>query len=246
MMLKSMRSTVNESGLFGDDFGRKMYTEMLDDEYAKQIGADGSLGLTDLILKQLRESDPEIPDIGALKALKYQSLMGERGFAPPAQSSVSNPQALFEKVRAWDGFIEEASRKFGVDKTLVSSVIAQESAGNPYAVSRAGAKGLMQIMDSTAQDLKCARVLNPRENILAGTQYLRQLLDRFNNDEKLALASYNAGPSAVERHGGIPPYAETQDYVERVLAIRARFATMAEAAKQGGTDASRSAENGSR
>jgi soluble lytic murein transglycosylase-like protein len=111
-------------------------------------------------------------------------------------------------------------------------MIAQESAGNPHAVSRAGAKGLMQLMDGTARDMGARNVFDPRDNVLSGTRYMRQLLDRFDGNVQLALAGYNAGPSAVERHKGIPPYSETQNYVQRVLGLQKQFLPR-DAASQG-------------
>jgi soluble lytic murein transglycosylase-like protein len=122
---------------------------------------------------------------------------------------------------ALDPLVEMASKTYGVAKNLIKSVIGQESGSRHLAVSPAGAKGLMQLMDTTAADLGVRNVFNPRENVMAGTLYLKRMLDRFGGDEKLALAAYNAGPGAVERFGGVPPYAETRAYVEKVLAAKA-------------------------
>jgi soluble lytic murein transglycosylase-like protein len=110
-----------------------------------------------------------------------------------------------------------AAKRHHVDPSLIQAVIAQESGGHPRAISSKGAKGLMQLMDGTAREMGVKDSMNPTENILGGTRYLRALLDRFDGDVSLALASYNAGAGAVERYGGIPPYPETQRYVEHVL-----------------------------
>ncbi len=102
-------------------------------------------------------------------------------------------------------------------------MITQESGGNPFAVSKAGAKGLMQLMDSTATDLGVENSFSPRSNIMGGTKYLKFLLEKFDGNEQLALASYNAGPASVDKYKGIPPYIETQKYVKSVLDLKQHF-----------------------
>lgn len=113
--------------------------------------------------------------------------------------------------------IREISARHGVDPTLVESVIRAESAFNPTAVSRTGARGLMQLMPKTALALGVRDSFNPRENIDGGVRHLRYLLDRYPGNLALAVAAYNAGEGAVDSYRGIPPYAETQQYVHRVL-----------------------------
>ncbi len=118
-------------------------------------------------------------------------------------------------------FIEEAAAKQHLEPALIRAVISVESAYDFRAVSRAGARGLMQIMPATAHELGEHRALdhtNPRANILAGTRLLRKLVNRYQGNLKLAFAAYNAGPGAVARYRGIPPFPETQDYVKKVLA----------------------------
>ena len=114
--------------------------------------------------------------------------------------------------------IEEAARTHGVDPRLVAAVASRESAWNPNAVSSAGAGGIMQLMPATARFLGLADIFDPRANIFAGTHYLRTLLDTFHGDLDLALAAYNAGPGAVQRYNGVPPFRETKEYVRTVRA----------------------------
>ena len=114
--------------------------------------------------------------------------------------------------------IRQAARKYDLPVTLIENVIQAESNFQADAVSPAGAQGLMQLMPATARELGVTDAFDVSQNIDGGSRYLRQMLDRFNGDVKLALAAYNAGPGAVERHGGnVPPYKETQAYVERIL-----------------------------
>jgi tape measure domain-containing protein len=112
--------------------------------------------------------------------------------------------------------IEEAAEKFKIDPDLIRAVIGQESSGRPGAVSPKGARGLMQLMPGTAARFGVSDIHDPRQNIMGGTEYLAFLLARFRGDVKLALAGYNAGEGAVDKYHGIPPYAETQNYVKRI------------------------------
>ncbi len=113
-------------------------------------------------------------------------------------------------------FIEEASRVTGLPAALIDAVIRTESGYRPNAVSRSGAQGLMQLMPGTAAEVGVRDPFDPRQNILGGAMYLKKMYDRFGS-LKLAIAAYNAGPAAVAKHGGIPPFAETRRYVQVVL-----------------------------
>ena len=113
--------------------------------------------------------------------------------------------------------IREASQKWNVDESLIRAVIKQESGFDPKATSWCGAQGMMQLMPETAAGLGVKDAYDPQQNIMGGARYLRSLLDRFDGNISKALAGYNAGPGAVEKAGGIPPYQETQNYVANVL-----------------------------
>lgn len=139
--------------------------------------------------------------------------------APPARerSAPPPPRPAAPRPRGIDAFIAAAGRVHGVPATLIREVIRAESGFNARAVSTSGAKGLMQIMPAVAKQYGAANPFDPRQNIFAGAGYLGELLDRHDGDVRLALASYNAGPTAVARFGGMPPYRETREYVRKIL-----------------------------
>ncbi|HEX2918654.1 MAG TPA: lytic transglycosylase domain-containing protein [Edaphobacter sp.] len=116
-----------------------------------------------------------------------------------------------------DTILASAGTEHNIDADLLASVVKAESGGRVRAVSRVGAQGLMQLMPTTAQQLGVENAFAPKENINGGTAYLDMLLNRYHNNVALALAAYNAGPAAVDRYHGIPPYAETRAYVARVI-----------------------------
>lgn len=128
-------------------------------------------------------------------------------------------------IEPYEREIAVAAREYGVDPALVRAVIHAESAFNESAVSPAGAQGLMQLMPATARELGVNNAMSATDNIRGGVHYLARMLQRFEGDITLATAAYNAGPGAVGRHGGIPPYAETKAYVNRVGILHERYAS---------------------
>lgn len=119
----------------------------------------------------------------------------------------------------FDYLISELAKKYEIDFALVKAMIRAESGFNPNAISRKGAKGLMQLMPETALRMNVSNIFNPKENIEGGVRYLKYLLSLFNNDVRLSLAAYNAGENIVSQLGTIPPYRETVDYVRKVLSF---------------------------
>jgi len=116
-----------------------------------------------------------------------------------------------------DEIIETFSEKYGIDGDFIKAIIKQESGFNTRATSKKGAMGLMQLMPKTAQSLGVIDAYNPSQNIEGGVKYLKSLLDKYDNNKEMALAAYNAGPGAVKKYGGIPPYKETQNYINAIM-----------------------------
>jgi hypothetical protein len=147
------------------------------------------------------------PD-GSLKIVNVPGMGGAGARVPDA------PAARREQY--WPQ-VQQTSKAHGVDPALVDLMIRMESGYNPKAVSPKGARGIMQLMPSTASMYGVKNVFDPGENLRGGIRYLRDLLERFGSNVTYALAAYNAGPEAVERHGGVPPYQETRNYVAAIL-----------------------------
>ncbi|MBU0983998.1 MAG: transglycosylase SLT domain-containing protein [candidate division Zixibacteria bacterium] len=244
-MLKTMRQTIPENTLTKDapmsgGLGKETFTDMFDMEVARRSGFGGNQSIADLLysslVKQLEAKYVPDSDTGALKPLRPEapepikiddkpsiSLPDKEPAAKPVERPTKMLPLKNAQVRVksdpiredFGKFIDEAAGETKLDSALITAVIRAESAGNPKAVSRAGAKGLMQLMDTTARDLEVSNVYDPRENIRAGSRYLAQMIERF-GDVDQGLAAYNAGPGNVTKYGGIPPFAETKQYVARV------------------------------
>jgi soluble lytic murein transglycosylase-like protein len=155
-------------------------------------------------------SDKPINPTTLIKTYPVPNAIGVR-----ATKGVVSPQ-LRDRAAQYDTLIEENATAHGVSAHLVRAVIQQESGFNPRATSHKGAMGLMQLMPATAAELGVSDPYNPSENIRGGVAYLKGLLVKFQQNVELALAAYNAGPTAVTKYGAIPPYRETQNYVTRI------------------------------
>lgn len=171
----------------------------------------------------LTNLDITLQRISAIES-QFQSLMSygvqkpTEDFQKILDKSISNTKNPDKVSRTEiNELIDKYADKNGLDADFVKAVINQESGFNPNATSKCGAMGLMQLMPGTAQGLGVINAYDPEQNIEGGTKYLKGLMDRFNNNKSLALAAYNAGPNAVKKYGGIPPYQETQNYVKNVL-----------------------------
>jgi soluble lytic murein transglycosylase-like protein len=136
--------------------------------------------------------------------------MNESGYEPMVQFSKEG------KPKSIDEIVTEIAKEFAIDASLVKAIITAESNCNPLAQSPKGAQGLMQLMPATAKGLKVEKPFDPRENIIGGVKYIKGLMASY-GDLRLALAAYNAGPGAVQKYSGIPPYRETINYVEKVI-----------------------------
>jgi soluble lytic murein transglycosylase-like protein len=166
--------------------------------------------LRSLIFTSLALVLPHSLKQGALKAVS----------AGPRVSTTIDSMVAVAPAEAYEGIIREAAALYHVDAPLIRSVMQAESAFDPSAVSRAGAMGLMQLMPEIAEAFGVEHPFDPRENIMAGTRLLRELLDQHGGNLRLTIASYNAGPGAIADYGGtVPPFPETQGYVKRVTGL---------------------------
>ncbi|WP_283608767.1 lytic transglycosylase domain-containing protein [Faecalispora anaeroviscerum] len=164
---------------------------------------------------------------------------GSQSFSAKTTSgtSFSDIFSSVQKSTDLDATFEKASEAYGVPVNLLKAVAKAESDFNPNVVSSAGAQGVMQLMPSTARSLGVSDPFDAEQNIMGGANYLSQLLREFNGDTTLAVAAYNAGSGSVKKYGGVPPYAETQNYVEKVLGLSGSQLT-AGTAESTGTDSS--------
>ena len=162
---------------------------------------------------------PVATPAGGFNAALAHALMPE--LVPPDAGATDAPAPV--PPEQIDQLVQQNANIWQVDPALIKSVIANESSFNANATSPVGAQGLMQLMPETAASLGVRNPYDPAQNVAGGTRYLRSLLDRFKGDTRLAVAAYNAGPNAVEKYGDVPPYAETQNYVQNVLGSFERY-----------------------
>ncbi len=221
MMLKSMNKTTG--GMLGEEgYGNDMFDTVFEQEIATYMGQTESLGLAEILYKKIT-GEEMTPDLkikinNRIAPMKIKDTAAEKDSTKVQPSNKS-----LDRLEKYDNHIDEAAKSFGVDKNIIKSIIMTESAGNNKAVSGAKAKGLMQLIDSTASDMGVRNVFNPRENILGGTKYFAQMLRQYSGDVKLALAAYNAGPGSVEKYNGVPPFDETKNYINKVLGYLNHF-----------------------
>ncbi|MDP2363776.1 MAG: transglycosylase SLT domain-containing protein [Ignavibacteria bacterium] len=222
MMLKSMNQTKGE--MSGEDsFGGDFFDSIFQFEIADQISKGTGLGVAEQIYRKLTGENfsaevlnPKIEPIKKQPKVEVTTNTSEIPVVKPSNQSLN-------RLSNYEDIIRQASETYGVDKNIIKSVILAESSAKENAVSTANAKGLMQIIDSTAKYLGINNVWDPKENIMGGAKYLSELLRKYSGNLKFALAGYNAGPGNVDKYDGIPPFTETQIYVKRVIGYLNNF-----------------------
>ncbi len=246
-LLKTMRktipdSTMSEGAPLTGSMGKETFTQMFDMEIGRRIAAGGAGSISDMLYRSLEDAiearfrAADTAARGGPIPLERETAVSIKREPVPIAKPVRRPielppkkepmpvespatQSSTDVIRSRFGdLIDRAAEEHNLDSALIASVIRVESEGDPAAVSPAGAKGLMQLMDGTAAELGVVDSLDPAQNIAGGSRYLAAMLKRF-GDVRLALAAYNAGPGAVERFDGVPPFKETREYVEKVTRL---------------------------
>lgn len=240
------KSSFTEGGAFSGGMGKDIFTDMFDMKLAKDMVSETDNSISSMLYKSLEKIIEAPYDAKTEEfQIKPLDKIQEKQFNPiddkfekielknekPYKEIENRPGQMFELNHAiknshlvkeneilskYGKYISDSAKKYNLDPALLISVIKAESNGDPNAVSPAGAKGLMQLIDSTATELGVENVFDPKQNIEGGAKYLKQLTERFGST-KLALAAYNAGPTNVMRYDGIPPFEETIGYVDKVI-----------------------------
>ncbi|MEI6519097.1 MAG: lytic transglycosylase domain-containing protein [bacterium] len=175
------------------------------------------------VLQRISEIEAKIKSVDStgqnegLNLTEFAQVMQQNITSAPPSHQVRNMRNI--PVANIRDMIKKAAKENNLRPELLEAVVQVESGYNPDAVSSKGAEGLMQLMPNTANALGVSDPFDPEQNLMGGAKYLRQQLDRFNGDEKKALAAYNAGPGAVLRFNGVPPYPETQNYVNKIMSF---------------------------
>ncbi len=224
MMIKSMTSSVD--GFFGgsEGHGGDMFDTIFTSELSSYFTESGSFGIAEQIYQKVTGEKWDNSMLSPNKKIdpaelkkSVQKEMEKIEIKNSQSDAISPSKTSLDRVDKFKHIIDEMSEKFDVDPKLIKSIILAESAGKPNAVSKAKAKGLMQLMDGTAKEMGVNNSFDPAKNIYGGTKYLSRLLRQYSGDIKLSLAAYNAGPGNVDKFNGIPPFTETKNYVNRVL-----------------------------
>lgn len=246
MMMKQMKESMLDDDHKEDgenmSFGADTLGSYADMQFSDYVSRSGKgMGLAEMIYKKMTGGE-SLPTISIqlptdMRSRAMNEVTNAGSVAPaapihprqaPASASAVKSGDTFsarvqDRISEYEPIIAQASRQFNVPPHIIKAVITAESAGKSAAVSKVGAKGLMQLMDGTADDLGVKNSFDPEDNIRGGTKYLRQMLDQFDGNVDLALAAYNAGPGNVKKHGGIPPFQETQAYVRKVKQYAERY-----------------------
>jgi soluble lytic murein transglycosylase-like protein len=238
-------SRMMSGGTPGERAGGSVYQGLAEESFGEALARSSDFGITRELIQSLRATEAggtvHLPHGPSPVAVEHRANTAARNAskslfadasvdasrratretnsAAPGDRQTGRLDKLAARLAPFSEAVADAAGQYGIDPSVITAVIVAESGGKAHAVSPAGARGLMQIMPATGRELGLVNPFDPRENILAGTRYLSRMLKRFGGDITLALAAYNAGPGAVRKHGGIPPYRETMRFVSKVLAL---------------------------
>lgn len=241
MLYKEMKSGLDENAFSKENkqlysFGDKTLGGYIDMMFTEQMSNSGKgIGIAEMIYKQLTGRElphksqrytpltEQVPASFNINRLKEEvdsasSIIDNMAQSPgdSKNSGAYGNEELINRLRGFDKSINKNAEKYGLDQNLIKSVIAAESSGRYNAVSKAGAKGLMQLTDPTAKDMGVTNPFDADQNIEGGSKYLSTMLEKYEGNLDLALAAYNAGPGNVDKYGGVPPFKETENYIARV------------------------------